>query len=372
MSVIQRKIFFDWNLFALVSILLIFSLAVVYSASAVVSEYKFGSPSYIFSNHLRNVVVVFVVILIASRINYRIWQRISKPLLLFSILMLIVVLFVGESVKGAARWIDIFGFNFQPSEIAKFALILHTSKIIEERNSVISDFRFVVMPILVWSAIICGFVALQPNFSTATLILIIVLTMLFISQARRKHIFAMGSILVGISLVFSLTAEYRLNRIISFINVIRGGGGEHYQITQSLIAFANGGLFGVGPGGSRQSNLFLPESYGDFIFAVIGEEYGFVGIIFVLSVFALLIVKLYKVAKYSPDGFSFFFASGVMITFLLYFIVNAFVNLGLLPVTGVPMPFISYGGSSSLINGLSIGILMNIIANSKAELRNST
>lgn len=363
---------FDWGIFLPVSFILLFSLAAVYSSSASIAEFKFGATDIFFQNQLRNILIAFGIILIFYRIDYRIWRKLAKPLLFLSIFALIAIFFVGTSIKGANRWIDLGFINFQPSELAKFALVVYISRLLEERNELLNEFKYVSFPAFFWTSIVCGLIALQPNFSSSSVVLFVVIALLLIGNVKFKHIFWFGITSICLAGIFAVSAEYRLNRLTSFFNALTSNSSDvNYQGTQALIAFGNGGFWGLGPGQSRQSQLFLPESYGDFIFAIIGEEYGFLGLFALLLLLSFILYKIYKVAKTAPDRFGFLLASGIFLLISFYTIINAMVNIGFLPTTGLPMPFISYGGSAIIIYGISIGIILNISSH-KSIVQNQT
>lgn len=355
----------DWLILIPVVGLMLFSLAFVYSASASIAELKFGSPDKLFFNHGARIFVGIILMLLVSKIDYHIWQKISKPLLIISVILLVVVLFAGEAAKGASRWLRLGFFSFQPSELAKFAMVLHFATLLTRKQDVIKDFKSGFLPFIIWTVIICGLIALQPNFSTMIVIFFIAIAMMFIGNVNLLYLFATGLVGIAAAGAYAISAPYRLNRIKAFLGISDGNNPietVNYQLNQALIALGNGGLFGVGPGQNRQSHLFLPESYGDFIFSIIGEEYGFIGLLLILVSFALIFWRGMLIAKKAPDNFGYFLAVGIITTFAIYVFVNAGVNTGLLPTTGVPMPFISYGGTAVLFYATAIGILLNISA----------
>lgn len=367
MKLFNRKI--DWILFISVTVLMIFSLSAVYSSSAFYAEYKFGNYEIFFWNHLRNIVVSFILLLIFTFVDYKNWLKFTNLLLYLSTFLLFLVLIFSIPVKGAARWIDLGFANFQPSELAKLSLILYISKTLYERYDLKDEFMFVPFPIFLWVTIICILIALQPNFSTAFVLLIISLILLFIAKIKIKYIFRFGIILLILGGLYGVSESYRMNRLIGYFELLTSDSQTYltYQTNQALIAIGNGGLFGLGPGKTKQSNLFLPESYGDYIFSIIAEEYGFAGITVVASIFLILLLRLYLISKKCQDGFSFYFVSGVFISIGLFTVVNAFVNIGFLPTTGLPMPFVSYGGSAMMTYAISIGIVQNIYSNITKE-----
>lgn len=355
----------DWVIMLPVVGLMLFSLAFVYSASATVAEHKFGSAEKLFFNHGLRIFAGIVIILIISKIDYHIWKKISMPLLLTSIVLLIVVLIIGAEMKGASRWLNLGFLSFQPSELAKFALVLHFAVLLTQKQDYIKEFKRGFLPFMIWAVLICGLIALQPNFSTMMVIFLIAISMMFIGNTNLIHLAATAFVgLIGAG-AYAVSATYRMNRIKAFLGMSDGSGTfetSSYQLNQALIAIGNGGIFGVGPGQNRQSHLFLPESYGDFIFSIIGEEYGFIGLLVILAAFALIFWRGMLIAKKAPDNFGYFLAIGIIVTFAIYVFVNAGVNTGLLPTTGVPMPFISYGGTAVMFYAAAIGILLNISA----------
>ncbi|MFN3307314.1 MAG: FtsW/RodA/SpoVE family cell cycle protein [Candidatus Kapaibacteriota bacterium] len=363
----EREIFkIDWILFSSVSLLLIFSVLAIYSSSTFYAEYKFGEYDIFFWNHLRNVVLSFTLMIVLSFVDYNKWIKISTILLFVSLFLLILVLFIGTTIKGAARWINLGFLNFQPSELAKFSLILYISKILSEREQLKDEPIFILLPALFWITTFCFFIVIQPNFSTSMFIFIISIALLFIGKIKFKYLLRTSLIFMFVGSIFAATESYRLKRILgffAFLNNYEAKSNLTYQTSQALIAIGNGGIFGLGIGKTQQSKLFLPESYGDYIFSIIAEEYGFIGAVFVILLLLLVLVRMYRIAKKSPTSFAFFFSAGTFLSIATFTIVNSFVNIGFLPSTGLPMPFISYGGSALVINCISIGILQNIYRN---------
>lgn len=356
----------DWLIMIPVVGLMLFSLAFVYSASATIAEQKFGAAEKLLFNHGLRIVAGIVIMLLVSKIDYHFWKKISKPVLFTSIALLVVVLFTGETTKGASRWINLGFINFQPSELAKFAMVLHFAALLTVKQDYIKEFKRGFMPFMIWAIVICGLIALQPNFSTMMVIFMIAVSMMFIGNTNLIHLALTAFVGLIAAGGYAVSATYRMNRIKAFFGMADGSGGQFesssYQLNQALIAIGNGGIFGVGPGQNRQSHLFLPESYGDFIFSIIGEEYGFIGLFVILAAFALIFWRGMIIAKKAPDNFGYFLAIGIIITFAIYVFVNAGVNTGLLPTTGVPMPFVSYGGTAVVFYAAAIGILLNISA----------
>jgi len=354
----------DWLILLPVAGLLMFSVAFVYSASASFAAVKFGSSEQLFWNHAIRVLIGIVLMIVVSRIDYRFWERSSAVAALISIGFLLLVLLMGAEIKGASRWIRLGPVNFQPSELAKYALVLHVAVLLSTRRALVRDWRKSIVPVLSWTIPICALIGLQPNLSTATVIFMIVLTMLILADVRPLHLITIMGAAALVGGLFAVSAEYRLKRLMSFFGTEGADAAVDYQLDQALIAFGNGGITGVGPGQSRQRDWFLPESYGDFIFSIVGEEYGFIGVALLIACFVLIVWRGYGVARKAPDSFGRLLAGGITTTLGLYAFVNAGVTCGLLPTTGLPMPFISYGGTSVFFSAIAVGILLNISSHS--------
>jgi cell division protein FtsW len=344
----------DWALLLVVVGLLLFSLALVYSASAAVGVWKFGSSQYFLERHAVRVGLSIVLLLVCAWVDYRHWQRLSGLLLWIGIGLLLLVLVLGEPVKGAARWLQIGPLRFQPSEYIKFALLLHMARLLAQ-EPVARRPPSAKRPLL-WLLLCCALIAAQPNASVAVLLALVGMLLLLSGGVRwttLSGVALLGVLALGVYLV---VAPYRMARLASFFE----GETLPYQARQALLAFGHGGILGVGPGQSVQRELFLPEAYGDFVFAIVGEEYGIVGTTVVILAFAVLLWRGMRVAQRAPDAFGFLLALGITATFGLYAVVHMAVTTGLLPVTGIPLPFVSYGGSSIFFSAAAAGVLLNI------------
>ncbi len=346
---------------------MLFSIAFVYSASASIAESRFGSAERFFWSHSFKILIALVALFAASKIDYHILEKVSKPFIFLALVPLVLVFIIGTPINGAYRWLSLGFFSFQPSELAKFALVIHFSTLLSQRQEVIKDFKYGMLPLLSWVLAVCLLIALQPNFSTAFVIYVISVAMMYIGNVNLKHLLVALLISLGAAGAYGISAPYRMQRILSFIGLATNPDEiteVNFQIQQAIIAFGNGGFFGLGPGQSRQSHLFLPESYGDFIFSIIGEEYGFFGVTLILAVFLLIFWRGLKISKRAPDLFGHYLAFGITFTFALYTLVSAGVNCGLFPTTGLPMPFVSYGGTAVIIYGAAMGVLLNISSQS--------
>lgn len=348
--------------------LMVLSLGVVYSASATWAFEKFGAADRLLNSHVLKVLVGIIALFLGMLIPYKKYRKLTKPALIIALVLLSITLVLGGETKGASRWLRFGGFGLQPSELAKFALLFHLAALIALKGELIKDFKRGYIPMMIWVGSVSGLVMLQPNFSAGVMIIGLSLIMLFISGARFTHLFTTVVAALPVLALYAVSAPYRMERLRSFFEGSTGGR-PNYQLWQGIIGFGNGGLFGVGPGESRQRDLFLPESYGDFVFSIVGEEYGLVGTVFFLSLFLIIMLRGFKIAKFARDEFGRLLAIAITSTITLYALVNAGVALGILPTTGQPMPFVSYGGSALLFSSFSVGVLLNISAYSDMHPR---
>ena len=345
-----------------VLVLMVLSLGVVYSASSTWAMEKFGESNRLLNLHALKVLLGLVALFVGMTIDYKKYKKLTKPAVIMSIVFLTITLILGGEVKGATRWLRFGGLSLQPSEFAKFALLFHLCSLISTKGETIRDFKKGFLPMMIWIGSVSGLVLLQPNFSTGSMIILMSLVMLFISRARFLHLFGTMAAAIPLLIGVALTRPHVLQRIQMFIDGSSSGGKLSYQLMQGIIGFGNGGLFGVGLGLSKQRDFFLPESYGDFVFSIVGEEYGAIGTIFFMTLFLIIMLRGFKIAKSARDEFGRLLAIGITSVVTLYALVNAGVTLGILPTTGLPMPFVSYGGSSLLFTSFAVGVLLNISA----------
>jgi len=313
-----------------------------------------------FKLHLTRVLWSVPVFLIALLLPYDFYKYISKYLIIFIFLLLILTLFVAAERKGASRWISIMGFQFQPTDPAKLFLIIHLSYLLEKKDEYLKEFIRGYLPQLFWISVISFLIFIQPNISNALLISLVSIILLYVGGASRKHIILTFSTISIPAISFMMMFNHSRERLLGFINSIFYGGEVNIQVKQALVSLGSGGIFGVGLGNSRQNNLFLPEAYGDFIFGILGEQFGILGTLLVILIYIILVVSGFKVAKLTRDKFGQMLAFGISLHIGVFALANIMVNLGLLPTTGLPLPFISYGGTSIIFYFMSIGILINI------------
>ncbi len=341
-------------------ILILIGLVVVLTASSSISAIKYGDSFYMFKLHLTRVLWSVPVFLIALLLPYDFYKYISKYLIIFIFLLLILTLFVAAERKGASRWISIMGFQFQPTDPAKLFLIIHLSYLLEKKDEYLKEFIRGYLPQLFWISVISFLIFIQPNISNALLISLVSIILLYVGGASRKHIILTFSTISIPAISFMMMFNHSRERLLGFINSIFYGGEVNIQVKQALVSLGSGGIFGVGLGNSRQNNLFLPEAYGDFIFGILGEQFGILGTLLVILIYIILVVSGFKVAKLTRDKFGQMLAFGISLHIGVFALANIMVNLGLLPTTGLPLPFISYGGTSIIFYVMSIGILINI------------
>ncbi len=338
---------------------MVFGSIMVLSASGTYSAIKFNSIYFLFKSHLWKVIVALGALIIASIIPYDNYKRFSKYMLLGVILLLIITLFAPE-VKGASRWIDFGIFKFQPSELAKIVLIIHLAFMIERKDEDILNLKNGFVYPMVWVFLVACLILIQPNVSTSIIIISISLMMLYVGGARLKHILGVVGSAGAFASLGILMFSHSRSRIFSFVESLINGTDVNLQVKQAKIALGSGGLFGVGIGHSRQSDLFLPEPFGDFIFSILGEETGFIGSLLVLFAYMAIFTIGLIIALKANDKFGRLLAFGITFNIAIAAFINTAVVTGIFPTTGITLPFISFGGTSIIIFAVSVGILTNI------------
>lgn len=340
--------------------LMLLGLIIVMSASSTYSVFKFDNVFYLFNSHLFKVFLGIGAIVLFAFIPYDLYRSLSKPMIILTTILLIVTLLIAPDIKGAGRWLNLGLFTLQPSDIAKLVLIIHLSVLLEDKTNVMENYRHGFLYLFIWIMIISGLIMLQPSISNGIILILITLTLIYTGGAKFKHILA-TMLLSGLAIgTIAMIFPHSRSRILSYVGSILNGGDLNFQVKQALYSLGSGGIFGVGIGNSMQSNLFLPEAYGDFIFAILGEELGLIGSITVLTAYLILFISGIMVAKKAKDRFGQFLAFGITISIVLDAFVNVAVTTGLVPTTGLPLPFISYGGTSLVFLCISVGILINV------------
>lgn len=360
-----KKINFDLILFFAVIIISLFGVLMIYSSSSIWAEYKFGDSLKYLKNQSLFLIIGIVLMNIVSKINYKKYKEKSNLILGICFILLILVLIpgIGSVRNGSRSWFGIGPFGIQPSEFMKLALIIFTAKYLEKNAKLVTDVKKGVFPILGITLLAFGIIMLQPDFGTGTIIVMTIVCMLFVSGVKMNFFMKIGVIgMIGV-VALIVVAPYRLARILSFVDPWKDPLGSGFQIIQSLYAIGPGGLLGMGLGNSIQKHFYLPEPQTDFIFSIISEELGFLGIIIVSSLFLTIIYRGIKISLNSKDLFGKYLGFGMIFQLSFQAVLNLMVVVGLIPVTGVTLPFLSYGGSSLLITMIGMGILLNISRN---------
>ena len=352
----------DKLLFFSVLILSFFGLLMVYSSSSIWAQYKFHDSFYYFKLQSVFLLIGIFLLYVVSQINYHYYEKYSKWILLGSFCLLILVLIpgIGSIRNGSRSWFGIGPLGIQPSEAAKISLIIFTSKYLSKNSFESHSQISVLFPILMIMLLFFGLIMLQPDLGTGVILVMGVLAILFISGAYLKLFIGGGLLgLVGFILLI-LIAPYRMKRITSFLYPWKDELGTGFQMIQSLYAIGPSGILGTGFLHSVQKHFYLPEPQTDFIFSIIADEFGIVGAILVLSLYALILYRGIKISISCDDLFGKYLSFGILFQLLFQATMNLMVVVGLIPVTGVTLPFLSYGGSSLIISMFSIGVLLNI------------
>jgi cell division protein FtsW len=349
-------------LLATVGVLNVVGMVMVLSASSVFSLEIHGSAWYTFLRQIAWTFLGVVGFAIALRIDYRKWRRISEALVLVTgvLLLLVFVPAIGVEVAGARRWLGIGSWSIQPSEMAKLALVVFTADLLSRREHEVWDWRRVLRPVLMVLGAFVVLVCLEPDLDSAFLIAIIVGVVLLIGGVRFAHLAAIGGAGIVAGTIFALSAGYRRERLLSFLDPGSDTVNAGYQAAQSLIHLGSGGIDGVGLGAGRAKWLFLPNAHTDFIFAVIGEELGMIGTFTVLGLFVALLWLGVLTAMRARDRFGMLLATGITVWIGIQAMLNMGGVVGVLPASSVPLPFISFGGSALVVTMIGVGMLANV------------
>ena len=353
---------FDFYLFTAIIILILFGAIMIYSASSIWANYKFEDSFYYVKRQMIFIVLGIFLMITTSKIDYNIYYENSNKILGICIILLILVLIpgIGSIRNGSRSWFGIGSLGIQPSEAAKLGMIIFTSKYLTNSSKFLKSYKYGVFPILGVLFLLFGLIMLQPDLGTGMILVISIISLLFIAGVNMKFFIGGGIIgLIGVIILIAI-APYRMDRITSFINPWNDPLGTGFQIIQSLYAIGPGGLLGRGYLKSIQKQFYLPEPQTDFIFSIIAEEFGIVGTIFVVFMFSFIIYRGIKIALRTKDSFAKYLAFGMSFQLAFQALMNLMVVIGMIPVTGVTLPFLSYGGSSLLITLASMGIILNI------------
>ena len=350
------------GLLIMTAILIAFGVVMIYSSSAIYAQEVYNDAGYFLKRHLIYLAIGLVASFVVLSLRPGVIRRSAKPLMGLVLLLLVAVLIpgIGHKVSGARRWFKFSGFSFQPSEVAQLSVILYFGEILTRKRSLLRDFFQGILPALVVLGLSVVLMLAEPDLGTSVATAVVAILLLFIAEVRGK--FLLPLFLTALPAMVGLIAlkPYRMRRILAYLNPWADPEGSGFQLIQSLVALGSGGLFGVGLGESRQKLFYLPAAHTDFIFSVIGEELGFVGATVVLILLGLLFWYGIRLALAAPDGFGLLVGLGIVMLLALETLVHVGVATGAIPTKGLPLPFISYGGSSLIANLISISVLLNV------------
>ncbi|MDX5419311.1 MAG: FtsW/RodA/SpoVE family cell cycle protein [Hymenobacteraceae bacterium] len=364
---LQRNLKGDAVLWGIVLMFSLISMAVVYSATGTLAyKQKDGNTEYFLFKHSSLIFIGLAFMWLAHKIDYRYYSRLSLVALILSVPLLLYTYFFGSNINEASRWITIPVINqtFQPSDLAKLALISYLASMLSKKQQVLQDWKRQLLPVYVWTAVICGLIALT-NTSTAVLLFITSVLLMFIGRISIKHL-AMFILIGGLAGVSALAAGQRLGTAISRIESFNNDTEIAFQLEQSYIAIATGGVVGKGPGNSDQRDI-LPHPYSDFIYAIILEEYGLLGGVLVLFLYLALLYRGLVTVNKSNGAFGGLLSAGLSFSLVLQGMINMGVAVGLGPITGLPLPLLSMGGTSLIFTGISLGIILSVSRTVKDE-----
>ncbi len=355
----------DMTLFIAIVLLVSIGAVMVYTSSAVLAAERFGSDTFFLQRHLGRVLVGLVLMFAIMQVDYRVWRKFAKPMLLIGFALLVITFFPGvggraAEMTGANRWIRIGSYTIQPIDIMKLVMIFWLADSLDRKKERIDSFAKGFLPHLIVVGAAFTLVVIQPAFGSAFSLLVISLSMLFVGGVKFLHIAAVSLSAFPALILLIIQTPYRLTRVLSYLNPNSDPLGASYHVRQSLIGLGNGGLTGLGLGESIQKLLYLPEPHTDFIFTIIGEEFGFVGAMGILTLFLWIAWRSYKAAVYAPDLFGTYVAAGIGAMLFFGAMINVAVVTGSIPATGLPLPLISFGGSSIIFNLMGLGVLLNI------------
>ena len=357
-----RKVAPDVWLFAVVVALVFLGVVMVYSASAIVAADRFGDPFFFLKKQLFWALLGGGLLWAALKLDYRSLERLVIPLLAVSFVLLVLVLVppFGGSINGTRRWLRLGPLSFQPVELAKFALVLYLASFLTRRRPAMDRFWQGLFPILLVAGAMALLTLAQPDLGNSLALVVLTLVLAYLAGARVRHMAWIAAAALPLVALAVALKPYRWRRMLAFVNPWDDPQGAGFQIIQSFLALGSGGLFGRGLGESKQKLFYLPEPYTDFIFAILGEELGLIGATLVVGLFAVLIWRGLRVGLRAPDAFGSFLALGLTVMLATQTLVNLGVVTGALPTKGLPLPFVSFGGSALLMTMFSAGVLLNI------------
>ena len=364
-----RRLVPDMLLFGAALVLVSIGVVMVYSASAILAADRFGDPHYFLKRQLFWALLGLGGLWAALAVDYRVLERVALPLLGVAALLLVLVLVpaFGQAINGTRRWLRVGGVSFQPVELAKLAFVIYLARFLGRRGEAVQDFWGGAVPPALIGGGLAVLVLRQPDLGNSLTLLALAFTLLFLAGARPRHLLVLAAPALPLLAVAVYLAPYRWRRILAFLNPESDPRGSGFQIIQSFLAIGSGGLLGRGLGGSKQKLFYLPEPHTDFVFAVIAEELGLIGGVAVVALFMVLIWRGLRAGLRAPDRFGAYLALGLTTMLATEALVNLGVVTGSLPTKGLPLPFVSFGGSALFMTLLSTGILLNISQHGAAD-----
>ncbi len=350
------------SLAALTIVFLCLGAVMIYSASGVYALREWGDKTYFLNRHLVFLLIGLIVTIAVMAVDYRNLRPWAKPLIVGVLILLVLVLIphIGKASYGARRWFKIGMLSFQPSELAKLVLIIYLADFLARKPHRASHFWDGFLPPILILGAMCLLIVKQPDLGSSVLLASITILMLFVAGARPAHIMALGALALPLVYFLIVRVPYRLARILAFLDPWQDSQGIGFQLTQSQIALGSGGLFGVGLGQSVQKLFYLPAAHTDFIFSIIGEELGLAGTLGFIILYIIFIWQGARLASRVTDPFGHYLAIGIVAMLGLQTVVNIGVSIGAIPTKGLPLPFVSYGGSALVFNMMAVGFLLNI------------
>ncbi|MBM7114299.1 putative lipid II flippase FtsW [[Archangium] primigenium] len=366
-SVSAAPVRFDALLLCAVLSLVSLGLVMVYSASAVMAEDKLGDSFYFLNRQLMAVGMGVVAMAVGMKVGWRRLARLAYPLLLVTLVLLVLVLIpgIGTTVGGARRWIRLPGFGLQPAEVAKFAWVVYLSYSLAKKREKVASFSVGFLPHLLLCGLLVGLCMLQPDFGSSVLLVFLLFALLFAAGTKLSYL--VGSVLLALPLAYAAiaTSPYRMKRVLAFLDPWAHRHDIGYQVAESLMSIGSGGLTGLGLGDGRQKLFFLPEAHTDFIFAIIGEELGLLGVGVLVALYAVIIWRGVRASLAAPEVFGTYLGLGITSIIAFQATVNMCVAMGLLPTKGLTLPFVSYGGSSLVVLMGAAGVLLSLSASAQ-------
>ncbi|NOS82474.1 MAG: putative lipid II flippase FtsW [Nitrospira sp.] len=358
----KQRVPADHTLLAVTMILALLGLVMVFSASAIVAGNRFQDPGFFLKRQIAWFAFGLLLMHLASRVDYMVWKKLSVPILICMVGLLVMVLVpsIGVAAKGARRWLRIGPISMQPAEMVKLVVVIYMAAYLAKKGEKITLFREGLLPAMIVIGLLSGLVLLEPDLGTVVVLGLVTIGMWFLAGARIPHLLALGLGAIPVALALVLGSSYRRQRLMTFLAPWKDASDGGFQITQSFLSFGSGGPFGVGLGEGKQKLYFLPEAHTDFVLALVGEELGLIGTVTVILLFAFFVWRGFQISARARVPFGRYLGMGITLLIGGQALVNAAVVTGLLPTKGLTLPFISYGGSSLVISLIGVGILLSI------------